>query len=88
MLVYDPPQKKEAEEVREHCDTLSNILMAEFDYISNTMTSDLQTITNKFLRLQADFHSKVRDEGEDRMMRWERGERRGEKGKEWNEGMG
>lgn len=51
--------KKEAEEVREHCDTLSNILMAEFDYISNTMTSDLQTITNKFLRLQADFHSKL-----------------------------
>ena len=54
-----PPQKKEAEEVREHCDTLSNILMAEFDHISNAMTSDIQSITTKFLRLQADFHSKV-----------------------------
>eukprot|EP00731_Ephydatia_muelleri_P002526 Em0001g2526a len=51
--------KKEAEEVREHCDTLSNILMAEFDHISNAMTSDIQSITTKFLRLQADFHSKI-----------------------------
>ena len=66
-----PPQKKEAEEVREHCDTLSNILMAEFDHISNAMTSDIQSITTKFLRLQADFHSKV-------LWRERRGRREGE----------
>ena len=52
-------QKKDAEEIRQHCDTLNNILLAEFDYFSKTMIDDFELMTARLLKQQADFHRKV-----------------------------
>ena len=53
-------QKKDAEEIRQHCDTLNNILLAEFDYFSKTMIDDFELMTARLLKQQADFHRRVR----------------------------
>ena len=53
-------QKKDAEEIRLHCDTLNNILLAEFDYFSKTMIDDFELMTARLLKQQADFHRRVR----------------------------
>lgn len=53
-------QKKDAEEIRQHCDTLNNILLAEFDYFSKTMIDDFELMTVRLLKQQADFHRRVR----------------------------
>ena len=53
------PQKKEAEEARRNCETLNNILLAEFDFFSNNLVDDFEAMMQRFLRRQADFHKKV-----------------------------
>lgn len=52
-------QKKEAEEIRQHCETLNNIILAEFDYFSNTMVGDFENIILNLLKEQAIFHKQV-----------------------------
>ena len=52
-------QKKEAEEVRQNCETLNNVLLAEFDYFSRVMVDDFESMMAQFLRQQADFHRHV-----------------------------
>ena len=52
-------QRKDAEEIRQHCDTLSNVLLAEFDYFSKAMINDFELMTARLLKQQADFHRRV-----------------------------
>ena len=52
-------QKKEAEEVRQNCETLNNILLAEFDYFSNNLVEDFEAMMLRFLLRQGDFYRKV-----------------------------
>ena len=59
-LLFIFAQKKDAEEIRQHCDTLNNILLAEFDYFSKTMIDDFELMTARLLKQQADFHGRVR----------------------------
>ncbi len=54
------PQRKEAEEMRQHCETLNNIVLAEFDYYSKTMVNDFETIILNLLKEQATYHRQVR----------------------------
>ena len=51
--------KKEAEEVRQNCETLNNVLLAEFDYFSRVMVDDFENMMLQFLRRQAEFHKQV-----------------------------
>ena len=50
----------EAEDVRQDCETLNNILLAEFDYFSEQMTEDLHKLVMSLLKEEADYHRKVR----------------------------
>lgn len=52
-------QKKEAETMRQECETLNNILLSELDYFSCLMIEDFQGIFLKLLKSQADYHRKV-----------------------------
>ena len=45
--------------MREQCDTLNNIVLAEFDYFSGVMLGDLHTLVLNLLRAQADYHNRV-----------------------------
>ena len=46
--------------MRQQCDTLNNIVLAEFDYFSGNMVGDLQSLVLSMLRSQAEYHRKVR----------------------------
>ena len=52
-------QKKEVEEVRQQCETLNNIVLAEFDYFSGVRVGDLQTLILTLLQSQANYHRMV-----------------------------
>jgi len=52
-------QKKDAEEIRQHCETLNNILLAEFDNFSLNMVQDFENMMERLLRQQVKFHSQV-----------------------------
>ena len=52
-------QKTEAEEVRQNCETLNNILLAEFDYFSNHLVEDFEAMIQRFLAQQANYHRQV-----------------------------
>ena len=45
--------------MRQHCETLNNILLAEFDHFSTTLESDTRTMIGNFLKQQAEFHRNV-----------------------------
>ena len=45
--------------MRQHCETLNNIILAEFDYYSNTMINDFETIILYLLKEQATYHRQV-----------------------------
>lgn len=47
--------------MRQDCETLNNILLAELDYFSSLMIEDFQGIILKLLKEQADYHKKVRE---------------------------
>ncbi len=57
-------QKKDAETVRQNCETLNNVLLAEFDYFSNMVVEDFQAMMINFLKQQADFHRQVLEAGQ------------------------
>ena len=52
-------QKTEAEEVRQNCETLNNILLSEFDYFSNHLVNDFPAMIQRLLLQQSNFHRKV-----------------------------
>ena len=52
-------QKKEAELVRQHCETLNNILLSEFDHFSRKVVEDFEGMMENFLREQANYHRQV-----------------------------
>lgn len=45
--------------MRQNCETLNNVLLAEFDYFSRVMVDDFENMMARFLRQQADFHRHV-----------------------------
>lgn len=45
--------------MRQNCETLNNVLLAEFDYFSNALVEDFQAMMVGFLKQQADFHRQV-----------------------------
>lgn len=45
--------------MRQNCETLNNVLLAEFDYFSRVMVDDFESMMAQFLRQQADFHRHV-----------------------------
>ena len=45
--------------MRQNCETLNNILLAEFDYFSNHLVEDFQAMMQRFLLRQVDFHKQV-----------------------------
>ena len=52
-------QKKDAETMKMNCETLHNIVLAEFDYLHRNLVADFRYIVALFLRKQADFHLQV-----------------------------
>lgn len=45
--------------MRQNCETLNNVLLAEFDYFSRVMVDDFENMMLQFLRRQAEFHKQV-----------------------------
>ena len=45
--------------MRQHCETLNNIILAEFDYFSNALITDFENIVLNLLKEQAIFHRQV-----------------------------
>ena len=45
--------------MRQNCETLNNVLLAEFDYFSRVMVDDFENMMLQFLRQQAEFHKQV-----------------------------
>ena len=45
--------------MRQHCDTLDNILLSEFDHFSGNMVQDFEDMVESFLQEQANFHKQV-----------------------------
>jgi hypothetical protein len=54
--------KTEAEEVRQNCETLNNILLSEFDYFSNHLVNDFPAMIQRLLLQQSNFHRKMAEE--------------------------
>ena len=52
-------QKKDAETMKMNCETLHNIVLAEFDYLHRSLVADFRYIIALYLRKQADFHLQV-----------------------------
>lgn len=42
-----------------NCETLHNIVLAEFDYLHRNLVADFRYIVALYLRKQADFHLQV-----------------------------
>ena len=42
-----------------NCETLHNIVLAEFDYLHRNLVADFRYIVGLYLRKQADFHLQV-----------------------------
>ena len=45
--------------MRQNCETLNNVLLAEFDYFSRVMVDDFENMMLQFLQQQAEFHKQV-----------------------------
>ena len=45
--------------MRQDCETLNNILLAEFDYFSQQMTEDLRKLILSLMKEEAEYHKKV-----------------------------
>ena len=45
--------------VRQHCETLNNILLSEFDHFSQKVVEDFERMMENFLREQANYHRQV-----------------------------
>ena len=45
--------------MRQDCETLNNVLLSEFDYFSESMLDDLETVMLSLLKSQADHYHKV-----------------------------
>jgi len=52
-------QKKNAETMKQNCETLHNIVLAEFDYLHRNLIADFRYMIALYLRKQADFHLQV-----------------------------
>ena len=59
FLCFSSSEQKEAEEVRQQCEILNNIVLAEFDYFSGVMVGDLRSLILTLFQSQADYHRKV-----------------------------
>ena len=46
--------------MRQNCETLNNILLAEFDYFSEVMVDDFEEMMSSFLLEQANLHRQAR----------------------------
>lgn len=60
MEIYENSKKgdskKDAETMKINCETLHNIVLAEFDYLHQNIVADFRYIVSLYLRKQADFH--------------------------------
>ncbi|XP_003384967.1 PREDICTED: uncharacterized protein LOC100640359 [Amphimedon queenslandica] len=56
--------KKDAESMRQDCETLNNILLSELDYFSTVMVEDFQSVLLKLLKEQAEYHKNLASEWE------------------------
>lgn len=45
--------------MRQNCETLNNVLLAEFDYFSRVMVDDFENMMLQFLQQQTEFHKQV-----------------------------
>lgn len=50
-----------------NCETLHNIVLAEFDYLHQNIVADFRYIVSLYLRKQADFHLQVNRKAKGRL---------------------